>query len=224
MTYLPPPLPARPKQSLAVTLSAGAGAALVGAVAWGLITYLTKHQYSVLAVVLGLAVGTIIARLRPGDMTAAVGSAVISLLGAVLGTVLAAVFFLVHEGIGLGTVLAHLGTVLSITLKSEDFLGYLFWALAAFIGFRIPMQIARRRKVVGTQPVTGPAAPMQGGTGSGFPSPTPQPFMPSGQHQPQPPGFGQPAFDPGTAAGPVFGQPGSGPPVFEPPAFEPPTP
>lgn len=209
MTYLPPPPPARPKQSLTVALSAGAGAALVGAVAWGLITYLTKHQYSVLAVVLGLAVGAIIARLGPGDMTAAVGSAVIALFGAVLGTILATVFFLMHEGIGLGTVLAHFGTVLSITRKSEDFLGYLFLALAAFFGFRVPMQVARRGKVVVTQPVTGPAAQQQGGAAPGFPSPTPQPFMPPGQNQPQPPGFGQPAF---------------GQPAFEAPAYEPPAP
>lgn len=207
MSYLPPPSPTRPKQnSLAVALSAGSGAALAGAVVWGLITYLTKHQYSVLAVVLGLAVGTIIARIRPGDMTAAVGSAVISLLGAVLGTVLAAVFLLINLGVGIGEVLAHFGTVLSLTLKSEDFIGYLFWALAAFFGFRIPLQVARRGKVVVTQPVTGPIAEMQGGAGPGFTAPTLQPFLPTSQDQPEP-GFGQPGF----------GQPEFGQPRFEPP-------
>jgi len=223
MTYLPPPSQASRQRSLAMALSAGAGVALVGAVVWGLITYLTKHELSVLAVVLGLAVGTVVARIRPGDMTAAAGSAVISLLGAVLGTILVTVFVLVHAGIGLGTVLAHLGTVWSLTLKSVDFLGYLFWALAAFFGFRIPLQVARRGKIVVNQPPAGLAAGPQGNAGQGFPQPAPQPFMPPpGYEQP---GYGQPGYGQPQQPGygqPQYGQPRYGQPVADTPPSEPP--
>jgi small basic protein len=212
MSYLPPPAPAGQNKSLAVALSAGAGVAVVGAVVWGLITYLSKHQFSVIAVLLGLAVGTVVARIRPGDMAAAVGSAVISLLGAVLGTVLAGVFILINAGIGLSDLLAHIGTVLSITLKSQDFLGYLFWALAALFGFRIPMQVARGRKVVAAQPTVGPDGQM------------PQPFMPAAPGQAQPDGFGQPAYGQPPAAQPPYGQPPYGQPTGDVPRYEPPAP
>lgn len=146
MSYMPANAAGSPRQrSLGEALAAGSGVAVLGAIVWGLIIYLLKRDFSIIAVGLGLAVGTTIARMRPGDTVAAIGSAVISLLGAMLGAILAGVFILLSNGVPIASAIAHIGLVVSVVFKTEGFLGYMFWVIAAFFGFRIPMQVTRGR-------------------------------------------------------------------------------
>lgn len=127
-----------------MALLAGAGAAVAGAFAWGLITYVTKRQFSLMAVLVGVAVGYAVRRFRPGQPGAAVASGVLALLGCALGTFLALIFAALGAGTGLGNVLGQLNVIMSAYPHSVGVLGVVFWVLAAFLGFDSVRRGARR--------------------------------------------------------------------------------
>lgn len=189
--------------SLGLALACGLGAAIVGAVVWGLLTYLTKHQYSIVAMLVGLGVGYAVCRVRPGDTSAAIGGGILALLGGVLGSFLGLVFFLLGDGASLGQVLGHLGLVMTAFRKSIGFLGVAFWLLAGFFGFRIPLQGGYRR--LGTRRPRARMSGQSAGVGG-------QATFGQG-HESGQPTFGQPSFgQPAASEQPPFGQtePGSG--------------
>jgi MFS family permease len=137
-----PPAPAR--GSLGVALACGLGAAIGGAVVWGLIAYISKHQFSIVAVLMGLAVGSAVARFRNNDPLAAVASAVLAVLSCALGSFLALVFALAGAGVSVGPILGNLHLIIQAYPHALGGLALLFWAVAAFVGFRIPLRKARR--------------------------------------------------------------------------------
>jgi hypothetical protein len=130
--------PAR-RGSTGLALLAGLAAAVAGAFVWGLVAYLTKHQFSLVAVLLGVAVGYSAGRFRPGHAAVAAASAVLALLGCALGTFLAVVFADLGAGHRLGHVLGHLNAVTHAYPHSVGVLGLVFWLVAAFLGFRTAM-------------------------------------------------------------------------------------
>jgi hypothetical protein len=125
--------------STGVALLAGAAAAVAGAFAWGLITYVTKHQFSLVAILVGVAVGYTVGRFRPGQAGTAVASGVLALLGCALGTFLALVF----AALGARTGRVHLNVIMHAYPHSVGVLGIVFWLLAAFLGFRTAMSAVR---------------------------------------------------------------------------------
>jgi hypothetical protein len=198
--------PAPPRGSLGLALVCGFGAAIAGAVVWGLIAYISKHQFSIVAVLMGLAVGSAVARFRSSDPLAAIGSAVLAIFGCALGSFLALVFALAGAGVSMGSILGHLNLIIQAYPHSLGGLTLVFWLIAAFIGFRIPFSrtglggVARRRG--GQLPASGAPA---------------RPWSPS---QPGQPSFGQPQ-----AGQPSFGQAPAGPlPFGQPSAGQPPAP
>ncbi len=199
--------------SLAVALLAGLGAAVAGAFVWGLVAYLTKHQFSLVAVLIGAAVGYAVSKFRPGDPAAAVASAVLALLGCALGVFLALIFTTLGAGIGLGTILGHLNVLMSAYPRSVGFLGVIFWLVAAYLGFRTALsgvrgrQARRFRGQPGGYPGAAgqPAPPAPGEPGSPRPYFGPPAGGPDGPGQPQP-GQSQPD-QAGTADGPGFALP-----------------
>ncbi len=226
-----PPAPAR--GSLGLALVCGLGAAIGGAVVWGLIAYISKHQFSIVAVLVGLAVGSAVARFRNNDPLAAVASAVLAVLGCALGSFLALVFALAGAGVSMGSILGHLNLIIQAYPHSLGGLTIVFWLVAAFIGFRIPFSktglggVARRRgRFPGSAAPAQPWSPSQPGQPPyGQPQPSfgqpGQPFgqppagqPPAGQAQPGQPSFGQPAAgQPSAGQLPAPGtgdQPGSG--------------
>ena len=209
-----PPPPAR--GSIGLALVCGLGAAIGGAVVWGLIAYISKHQFSIVAVLMGLAVGSAVARFRHSDPIAAIASAVLAVFGCALGSFLALVFALAGAGVDVGSILGHLNLIIQAYPHSLGGLTLVFWLIAAYIGFRIPFSraglggMARRRG--GRFPASGAPA---------------QPWSPSQPGQPPfgPPPAGQPRFGPPPAARPVgsLGQPRFGPPpAGQPPFGQPP--
>lgn len=215
-----PPAPAR--GSLGLALACGLGAAIGGSVVWGLVAYISKHQFSIVAVLMGLAVGSAVARFRSRDPLAAIASAVLAVLGCAFGSFLALVFALAGAGVSVGSILGNLNLIIQAYPHSLGGLTLLFWLIAAFIGFRIPFSktglggVARRRG--GQFPASGaPAEPWsasQAGQPSfGQPQPgQPQPgLQPFGQPQPGQPPLGQPQPQPGQ---PPFGQYPAGQPPF----------
>jgi hypothetical protein len=194
-----PPAGSRPDQgrSLALAVLAGLAAAVVGAFAWGLVAYLTKHQFSLVAVVIGVAVGGAVAKFRPGDPVAAAASAVLALIGCALGAFLALVFTTLGAGIGLGTILGHLNVLLSAYPHTVGILGVVFWLVAAYLGFRTALGGVRRPQS-GRAPGHHPDAP-------GQPPAPGQPADPQpGQAGSPRPFFGPPA-DSGTGPSPADG-------------------
>jgi len=137
--FFPAPASAPRRSSLGRALLAGAGAATAGAVAWAVISYLTSHQFSLLAILVGVAVGYAVRRFRPGDAAAAAGAAAEALLGCALGTFLALVLVALGAGAGPGTILRHLNIIVNAYPGSVGALGVVFWLIAAAIGFRLAM-------------------------------------------------------------------------------------
>jgi hypothetical protein len=127
--------PAAGRGGTGVALLAGAGAAVAGAFAWGLITYVTRHQFSLVAILVGVAVGYTVGRFRPGQAGTAVASGVLALLGCALGTFLALVF----AALGTRAGRVHLNVIMHAYPHSVGVLGVVFWLLAAFLGFRTAM-------------------------------------------------------------------------------------
>jgi hypothetical protein len=189
----------RPAQRgrLVLAVLAGLAAAVAGAFAWGLVAYLTKHQFSLVAVVIGVAVGGAVGKFRAGDPVAAAASAVLALLGCALGAFLALVFTTLGAGIGLATILGHLNVLLSAYPHTVGILGVVFWLVAAYLGFRTALGGVR-----------GPQSRRAPGHHPGAPGQPPTPGQPAdpqaGQVGAPRPFFGPPA-DGGTGSSPADG-------------------
>jgi MFS family permease len=209
-----PPAPAR--GSLGLALVCGLGAAIGGAVVWALVAYISKHQFSIVAVLMGLAVGSAVARFRSRDLLAAVASAVLAVLGCAFGSFLALVFALAGAGVSVGSILGHLNLIIQAYPHSLGGLALLFWLIAAFIGFRIPFSktglggVARRRR--GQFPASGAPAQPWSVSQAGQPS-FGQP--PADQPQAGQPSFGQPPADQPQAGQPSFGRYPAAQPPFD---------
>ena len=201
----------RPDQRgrLVLAVLAGLAAAVVGAFAWGLVAYLTKHQFSLVAVVIGVAVGGAVGKFRAGDPVAAAASAVLALLGCALGAFLALVFTTLGAGIGLATILGHLNVLLNAYPHTVGFLGVVFWLVAAYLAFRTALGGVRRpqsRRAPGDPGAPGqPPAPEEPAGAEAGQAGSPRPFFapPDGASGPSPPG---------TAGGPGFALPKPPPP------------
>jgi hypothetical protein len=135
--------PARRPSTLAA-LSLAAGAAIVGAAAWGLVALLIHRQLSLLSLLIGAAVGVAVARYRPGHLPTIVAGAVIAVAGCALGTLLAIVFALLDAQVNGGTIVAHANVVARAYPGAVGWLGLLFWVLAAYPAVRVPLRAARR--------------------------------------------------------------------------------
>ncbi len=207
-----------------MALADGLGAAIAGAFAWGLIAYVSRHQFSVVAVLIGLAVGSAVARLRGGDLAAAIASAVFAVLGCALGTFLALIFGLAGAGVSFASILSHLNLVIQAYPHALGGLTVVFWVIAAVAGFRIPFQSRRR----GVPVPAGQGAPAQAWPLSEASQPSyGQPLYgqplhgqpSSGQPSSGQPAFGQPSYGQPSYGQPSYGQPAAGQlPADQPPA------
>jgi hypothetical protein len=135
--------PARQPSTLAA-LSLAAGAAIVGAAAWGLVTILVHRQLSLLSLLIGAAVGVAVARHRPGHLPTIVAGAVIAVAGCALGTLLAIVFSLLDARVSVAAIIAHASVVARAYPSAVGWLGLLFWLLAAYPAVSVPLRAARR--------------------------------------------------------------------------------
>jgi hypothetical protein len=125
--------------------AAGAGllAAIVTAIAWALITVSTKHQYGIVAIAVGFAVGWAVRTAGGGRRVSfAVLGGGLALLGCVLGNLLSACgFFADARGVPLMTIIARVlpdpalaARLLSATFQPMDLL---FYAIAVYEGAKL---------------------------------------------------------------------------------------
>jgi hypothetical protein len=133
-----PPPPAPPHRTVA--LACGLGAGLGGALAWGVLAYYVHHNVALLAVLTGPLVGCTVARLRPRDLLAAAGSALLALAACAAGRFLTELFGLAGAGVTVSSILGHLGLIARGYRYSIGASAVASWAAAAGLAFLFPLR------------------------------------------------------------------------------------
>lgn len=125
------------KQSLLMGTLGGFAGALIGSLAWAIITVVTNYQISYMAIGVAYLVSYGMLTLGKGvePIFGYIGAA-LALLGCIMGDFFYVMHCIVREhGVTYMEVLAHSREVLWSMLKSSDPLTLLFYAIAAFIGY-----------------------------------------------------------------------------------------
>lgn len=197
------PTVARPSGGNGKAVVIGIGAMLLGAVIWAVVTALTKHEFSLVAIGVGALIGISMFTARPTSSGIAVVAALLAVVGCALGDFLA-----------LGALVSHrtgvsFGDVLNVELKHPGpvfrALGgktYLFWLIGAVAAFGMTIRRIRAARMMAATPVATPAGPppyAQFGQGAGqygqAPANPPYGQPPYGQPQ-NDPGYGQQPYPP----------------------------
>jgi hypothetical protein len=174
-------------------LALAAGVALAGAVVWGVLAYLTRHQYSLIALGVGIGIGYVVRRYRRGDPVAAAAAAVLAVVGCVLGTFAALILVAMRDGSKLGAIVGHPNVIVQAYPSSVGSLGIVFWLMAAVAAFTYPM---------GPQTAGRPGAAVPD-------KPEPEPSRPPWASKPVPGGFGAPQAPSGRDEEEAPGVPGA---------------
>lgn len=133
--------PSQPERgNVGVAVLAGLVVAIACAVVWGVIAYSTKYQFSIMAILVGLAVGSVMSRIgRVRTPAFGVASAVLAVFGCALGSLVAEILILNRHGVPLSVILSQLNVVFHFYPSAVGGLGFLFWVFAALYGYRIGM-------------------------------------------------------------------------------------
>lgn len=181
--------------NVGMAVLAGLVVAIACALVWGVIAYSTKYQFSIMAILVGLAVGTVMARIgRVKSPGFAIVSAVLAVLGCALGSLVAEILVINRHGVPLSKILAHLNIVFRFYPRDVGVLGFLFWIFAALYGYRIAMGHSMRWGW--SRRMRPPSQPY--GTAN-------QPYGAPPQAYGTPPAPGSAPGQPGTQAEPGFG-------------------
>src|SRR6266487_229099 len=102
--------PARGNVGLAVL--PGLVVAIACSLGWGVIAYVTQYQLSIMAILVGLAVGTVLARVGGVRNTGlGIAGAVLAVFGCALGSLVAEILLLLRHSVPISEILAHLDVV-----------------------------------------------------------------------------------------------------------------
>ena len=130
----------RDNQNLSLAVLGGAGAAVVGAVIWAVITAVTHYQLGIMAIGVGFLVGFAVRILGRGiTPTFGVIGAVLSLVGCAIGNFLAsAAFYAEQEKISVFDVLKAVDfqTALDVMVQTFDPVDAVFYAIAVYYGYK----------------------------------------------------------------------------------------
>jgi len=124
--------------NVGMAVLAGLVVAIACALVWGVIAYSTKYQFSLAAILVGLAVGTVMARIgRVKSPVFGVASAALAVFGCALGSLVAEILVVLRHGVPMSVILAHLNIIFREYPKAVGGLGFVFWVIAALYGYRI---------------------------------------------------------------------------------------
>lgn len=130
----------RANQNLSMGILGGAAAAAVGAILWGVITYVTAFQIGWMAVGVGCLVGLAVRKLGQGiDTSFGVAGAMLALAGCVMGNLFASCIAISQQAhIGLGVVLGRLDIPIIVDIMAQTFspIDLLFYGIAVYEGYR----------------------------------------------------------------------------------------
>jgi hypothetical protein len=137
--------------NLFMGLIGGVLAMLVGAIAWGAITYFSGYQIGWIAIGVGFLVGVAIRFFGKGKtMIFGISGAVLALIGCLLGNLMFYTGIIAREeGATFLNVffllLLNPAAILEVFTIAFDFMDILFYALAAYAGFSAAMDIKRSK-------------------------------------------------------------------------------
>ena len=130
----------RTNQNLPMAIVGGAAAAIVGALAWGGITFATGYQIGWMAVGVGFLVGLAVRQFGKGiDTIYGISGAALSLVGCVMGNLFASCIAIAgQEEVAISQVMGALnfsiiGQILAATFHPMDIL---FYGIAIYEGYR----------------------------------------------------------------------------------------
>ena len=130
----------RSEQSLAMGIFAGFFAAIAGAAVWGLVTAYTGYQIGYMSIGVGFLVGFAVRIAGKGiDSSFGVVSAVLSLLGCVLGNLWTMTYFLAaNQGVPFLTAVTQLkpDVAVNIMISTFNYMDVLFYGLALYFGYK----------------------------------------------------------------------------------------
>ncbi len=131
------------QQNYALSITASAGSALIGAIIWGAITYFTKYQIGYMAIGVGLLVG-FANRLFGKGIAIQFGiiGAVFSIIGCYFGKIFSGIVIMADEfqlsSIDVINVVGFF-EIMKLAITSTEGKDILFYALAAISGFRVSL-------------------------------------------------------------------------------------
>jgi len=130
----------RSEQSLAMGVSAGLIAAIAGAAAWGVVTAYTGNQVGWMAIGVGFMVGFAVRVAGKGiDPAFGVVSAVLSMLGCVLGNLWTMTYFIAaKQGVPFLKAVSQLNPEIAVNLMVSTFnyMDVVFYGLALYFGYK----------------------------------------------------------------------------------------
>lgn len=137
MTVPVPGVAPAPAGSFGKGLAAAIVAAVVGAIAWAIITVTTNYRIGLVAVGIGFLVGIAIERLGGGDRRLPIAGAVIALIGCVLGDLFADAHTIAKDlHVGIFDVFQHPHALWSVYTHAFRAFDAVFYAIAAYEGFQ----------------------------------------------------------------------------------------
>jgi hypothetical protein len=134
-----------PERKLFLDALAGVGAAIIGAVAWAIVTVSTKYQIGFMAIAIGALVGFAL-RIGNGGKAFGILGAFLALFGCVLGNYFSIIAFAsAQQHVGFLTMLNHADPTKVVDLMWDDFLSasVLFYAITVYEGYRFSIVRAK---------------------------------------------------------------------------------
>ena len=139
-----------PEKRLFIAGLAGLVAAIVGAIAWAIVTVSTKYQIAFMAIAVGALVGFAL-RIGNGGKAFGILGAFLALFGCVLGNYFSIIAFAAAEKqVGFFTILNNADPAKMLDVMWDDFLSasVLFYAIAVYEGYRF--SVVRRSPIPDT--------------------------------------------------------------------------
>jgi hypothetical protein len=153
---------ARPRGGNGKAIGLGILAMILGAALWAVITVVTEHEFSLVAIGIGALVGLTMFSARPTSTGIAAVAALLTVIGCALGEFLAIPAYVAHkEGTGFGKLINLELKQPKLYFDSLDGRTYLFWAIGAAAAFSMVfrrIQAARVTTAAGNA-VPGPQQP-----------------------------------------------------------------
>ena len=145
MTVPVPAVAPPPSGSFGKGLAAAIAAAVIGAIAWAVITVISDYKIGLVAVGIGVLVGLAIERFGGGDPRLPVAGAILALFGCVLGDLfIAAHAWAKLRDVGIFDEFQRPHEVWTAYTHAFGALYWVFYAIAAFEGYQFGRRGVRR--------------------------------------------------------------------------------
>ena len=194
---------AQPRGGNGKAIIIGFLAMILGAGLWALVTVVTEHEFSLVAIGVGALIGLAMFSARPTSTGIAAVAALLTVIGCALGEFLAVPAYIAHkDGISFTKLVNLELNHPRLYFDALDGKTYLFWAIGAVAAFSMVLRRIQAARVIN------PSYGVGGAFGAAGPGAGPQGYAPQQQFgTPQPGGAPQP----GAAAQPGQPYPGQQP-------------